>query len=285
MKLVIFLFGILSFAIAKPRTNSSQPFDFIFGWSTGHCGTTTLSSATSYVHENDVIFLFEGHGRCPGGTRSPRGQMSSGEIDSIVRDNYVPSMLACRGNRTTLIDLGHHNLAMGESLVKYFSSNDTPLTALFIRIRRDRFENALSLTYSIFKSSNDLCLRLASRVCPSDNPERVVLRLPPTLSWKNDLTMYQQAFWMVDEVEARWKRMLRLYPSMDRLEFYWAKGWDGSFEDVIRGVASAAQLKVLGLIPNIKNHVPDFSSNKTSILHTLYSEDCQYREKMHMPSC
>jgi hypothetical protein len=51
-----------------------------------------------------------------------------------------------RGDREVLVDLGHHNLYFAQAFIKYLFK-ETNETFLFVRIRRDRYETALSLTY------------------------------------------------------------------------------------------------------------------------------------------
>ena len=47
--------------MAKKKTGSSGRYDFVFGWSTGHTATTTLSLPILYGNPPGIVFLHETH--------------------------------------------------------------------------------------------------------------------------------------------------------------------------------------------------------------------------------
>jgi hypothetical protein len=83
-------------------TKNNEPFDFVFGWSTGHVGTTTLSTKQTYNNPGHIKFIFE-----EGSQRieSYRKHVRKDE-EHFVKEKYLPHMLTKRGNYTTLMDLG-----------------------------------------------------------------------------------------------------------------------------------------------------------------------------------
>ena len=60
----------------------------------------------------------------------------------------MPFMLLCKGNKTTLMDLGHNNMYFFDALVQYLMV-ETNFKFIFVRIRRERLEGALSLTFKV----------------------------------------------------------------------------------------------------------------------------------------
>ena len=128
------------------RSEDLRPFDFVFGWSTGHVGTTTLSKGSSYGDPSSVTFVFE---ELP----SPFGRLGRGRVrkmsvdylasleeeERFVSDRYIPHLLAFRGNASTLVDLGHHNLYFAQGLLDYLHRHRQEFRVLFIRVRRERY--------------------------------------------------------------------------------------------------------------------------------------------------
>lgn len=112
---------------------------------------------------------------------------------AFVREHYFPFVLQCRGHKQTLLDLGHHNLYFMDALIEYITK-ETKMRVLIVRIRRERHEAALSLTFNTPTNQYlDLCAHggLVYRYCPFDRTENVVLHPPSRQVWGN-LTVFQQ---------------------------------------------------------------------------------------------
>ena len=128
--------------------DGDRPFDFVLGWSTGHVGTTTLSRAASYGSPSGIAFTFEdlppsssniGRGR----TQKMPPNIPPGRDEELrfVNERYLPHLLAVRGNATTLVDLGHHNLYFADALLSVLHQYRDRYRVLFVRVRRERYSS------------------------------------------------------------------------------------------------------------------------------------------------
>lgn len=139
-----------------------QPPRYIFGISTGHCGSTSLSNAHSYSGslKRNVTFRFEEHFSSRNEWKTWAGTKPTlEEQERKVRHDYkfpIDNLLDSEHSQT-YVDLGHHNLlGMLRTTPKVFGDD-----VFFIRFRRDRVRTA----YSFSKYGRDLC-KNAFRVCP-----------------------------------------------------------------------------------------------------------------------
>lgn len=123
--------------------------EFIFGFSTGHVGTTTLSSKKAYRDEDlakkQIHFVFERGGVPP----STCGRSSWDLKKEIVHVEfyYGPELLRSVANpkvNNTIVDLSHANICFYRGLVNVLHSHQ--IAFRFIRIRRDRYETTLSMS-------------------------------------------------------------------------------------------------------------------------------------------
>ena len=122
-----------------------RPFDFVLGWTTGHVGTTTLSRAASYGSPSGVAFTFEDlpppfgkAGRSRVRKMPPDFLPGHDEELRFVSERYLPHLLAVRGNASTLVDLGHHNLFFADALLSLLLEHRDRYRVLFVRVRRER---------------------------------------------------------------------------------------------------------------------------------------------------
>ena len=123
-----------------------RPFDFVLGWSTGHVGTTTLSRAATYGSPSGVSFTFED--LPPPFARTGKSRVRKMPPDFLpghdeelrfVSERYLPHLLALRGNASTLVDLGHHNLYFADALLSVLHQQRDRHRVLFVRVRRERY--------------------------------------------------------------------------------------------------------------------------------------------------
>lgn len=220
---------------------ASDAYDFIFGWSTGHVGTTSTSQGKLYGNPDDVVFLHETHNgkyNLNDKLHTERWMNTTySEEYEWVKSEYIPFLLKCRGKKRTLLDMGHNNMYFVDALIAYLL-NETNYRFIFVRIRRERLESGLSLIYKTpTEQHQHICHDLVTRYCPFNRIEDVALHPPDRQTWRQ-MTIFQQAMWMVDEVEARWNRLLTRHPSMERLELLWGKCWDGSFDRMAARIAA-----------------------------------------------
>jgi len=172
---------------------------YVFGYSTGHVGTTTLSRSSTYAHggtnKTDVAFFFEldhsfGHTNTIG-----RHGLSIAEQENHVRNVYLKEMSQRLGQRRARIcvDLSHFHLHYFEGLLRVMRAERRPLK--LVRIRRDAVEVARSLGASF-----------AVGYRPSDAPESLVLSLNESVYQQFD--SMEKGLYDADETEAQWRRLL-----------------------------------------------------------------------------
>ena len=71
-----------------------------------------------------------------------------------------------------------------------------------------------------------------------DKSSDVILKPPNITLWLN-MTEFQKALWMVDEVEARWRRFLKAYSELNRIEVLWGKSIMYSIESAVMQISSS----------------------------------------------
>lgn len=206
--IVLLTFLLCAICVEIRGSPASPPYDFIFGWSTGHVGTTSLTNSQLYGDPSETYFLFESHGAfesisIPSDqemTKKKWRESSFEEEYLYVKKLYIPFILRARENKTTFLDLGHNNLYFLNALVAYLSEEAT-YRFIFVRIRRDRLEAALSLSFKtpddMFK---DICKDLTYRYCPWERVEDVMLHPPSRDVW-GSFNTFQRALWMVIAVQ------------------------------------------------------------------------------------
>lgn len=260
------------------HANIHQSYDFVFGWSTGHVGTTTLSNARTYGRPEHVRFIHEGkkfH------THMWKESSRIAEYE-FVRNIFIPEMLKIRGNSTTLLDLGHHNMYFIYGLMGYIESNKDRLKVLFVRIRRQRYEAATSLLYGNRNTTfKFICKGLVTRYCPTDRVQDILL-VPPEKVW-NTLSLFQKALWMVDEAEARWQYLVELYPSTHRIEVYWGKTINGSIEAAAKKIATYLHVNLSTIefpLRQSRTHGAHASADAATLSRSAL-EDEQYKGLMN----
>lgn len=219
-----------------------KKYDFVFGWSTGHVGTTSLSSAEAYNDPQNIKFIFEAN-RHPSFVTWLKEKWKNftheNELE-FVKSQFIPLMVQMRHNATTLVDLGHHNLYFIYGLLKYMKLNPFKYKILFVRIRRERYESALSLSYS--SSRHSVC-NMLFRYCPYDRQDDIILKLKNMSKWNTEFSDYHKALWLVDEVEARWQYLLKVYSSyIQYIEVYWSKFIPNSLNQAALNISIALQL-------------------------------------------
>ena len=255
-------------------------------------GTTSLSKASLYGDPENVLFMHEsqhGYFLCNNiGAKLWRNFTFEDEY-IYVKDKYFPCINSnyLKGHHTVL-DLGHHNLFFISALLEYLTNVKSRIPFLLVRLRRDRFETALSLTFkNLTEQYADLCAHegLMYRYCPYDRQDEVVLSPPNRTAWRG-MTVYQHALWMIDEVEARWLKLKEKYPQMNTLEISWGKNRPGSFD-----LAADAIARLIGVNADIQfeSQVGWITGNehatntKISVLSEtdFIAEDKAYRKAMN----
>jgi hypothetical protein len=208
---------------------------WVFGVSTGHAATTTLSQWGCYAPTNATAFnrtiSFQFEASAPGTGHHVYGDYNDGSCvlgacqeglkawyasiggqthadrravsERLTRSVVLPNMLInaatyLHGQVRTVVDLGHHiNLGLLPPLVTLLSQK-----LKVVRVIRSRYDTI----QSFLREGKAPCGKGMWYLCPLWHPDSA---LPvETATWGN-LSLAQRNLWFVDEVEARWQRLLR----------------------------------------------------------------------------
>ena len=200
-----------------------------FGISTGHAGSTTLSTSMCFEDDREhspISWQFEGshnygdHGTAHSsyGLKTWYESVPAGSTEqaaSLVSSVLLPDMALKAGRKQTVVDLGHHvNLGLLEALTAQLQPK-----MRYIRIIRSRFDTVRS-----FMGENKVpCAQREGMftLCPLKHPD---IELPVSrLTWAK-MSDAQSILWYIDEVEARWQRLRRAHPVLPHLTVNWCTG-------------------------------------------------------------
>ena len=277
-------------------------YDCVFGFSTGHVGTGTISSKASYKSVNHVEFLFEGRSERTSEWTGltfkqyhSRGGMTESDEVEFVRDTLAPmfNKLSASHKTTVMFDIGHADLFYYRGIARYFLTQKHAVpfcNALrFVRVRRERYETAQSLVYGMGGNMKlNLCDSVTYGYCPHMNTHAVMLHPPSAAVWKR-FSVFQQMLWFTDETEARWLTLRQQYntSNIQFSEVYWSSANDSLHQcvDEIKefigaGGGSTGPLKVTHVHAkqyhqNKKQHDEWISARKVHM-----EEDEGYRKAM-----
>jgi len=279
-------------------TNSElrEAYDFIFGWSTGHVGTTTLSEKRMYWNPDNVTFLHEmkyGRMGLPGASdiyTTDTWLVGNYSLEyQYVKHHYIPWLLRNKYPRSlTVMDLGHNINYFVNALIDYLL-DETKYKFAFVRLRRERLEAAQSLTFGHpDKAFSDVCADLLTRFCPFDHVTSNMLQIPGPNAyglWAN-FSNIQKALWIGDETEMRWQDIKRRYAGRFKyIEVLWAKQWEGSIDFAALQVAQLFGVRRIQSWnpswPHMEQHVHagDAAVDPVALLQA-YREDKAYQELM-----
>lgn len=235
-------------------TAAASPPRYVFGFSTGHVGTTSLSSRRLYHCECAVRAhcgcALSGHGffhesgqRCGlqsshptlrewheaplgGGTPVERdAELVEREVE-LVRRAYLPMW----DRHECAMVLSHDTLYLHRGILAAIPHEQL----LMVRVRRARAEFIASF------GSYDKIERDWYPLVPSAHGS--ILHVAPA-AW-DAMSMADKAAWFADEVEARWQQLRTEHPNLPVLELEWSKGRDGSFYEMADAIAIAAGLSL-----------------------------------------
>ena len=114
-----------------------------------------------------------------------------------------------------------------------------------------------------------------------DRTEDVILQPPSQQDWLN-LTEFQKALWMVDEVEARWHKFRRDFPQLRYIEVFWGKMFKGSLQAAAVEIARAIGIPLEIRIRYSREHAGDLNYLVPSNLEYAV-QDRDYQERMMFP--
>jgi hypothetical protein len=199
--------------------------------------------------------------------------------------------LKSKGTKQTLVDLGHHINYFVDGLLQYLT-RETKYRFLFVRIIRDRIEAAISLSaceqrgthtnISHYRLKGALCSSYMWTYCPFIKREDVILPVPgsnPFKTW-NEFTWYQQSLWLIDEVDARWSRLLRKYPQIETVDVTWGKRWPGSFDRAARRIGTLLQVDMTAIHPTHRKVHGGVHTEDEELQQEVALQDAQYQRVM-----
>lgn len=187
------------------KENLSE-YEIIIFFSTGRCGTTFLSrvlkSNESHIcHEFEVPEI----GISLNKYLIPHA-LGEKDLDYYFKRKKIPAIKKLLKEKRKFIDTGHQ-VIYGQ--LPYFQKYFKKIK--YIRIRRDRYETALSFLttpekYDIWNQSNfNGFYRWMLR--PDFD---IITRKIPILEW-NKFNRIQKVLWSIDEVERMWQKYLKHY--------------------------------------------------------------------------
>lgn len=167
---------------ALSRERRAKGMRFFFGYSTGHSGTTSLSSAKSYHTDRNCLWGFETLAQ---GVRDWARSPTADSKEFVLR-YFLPTITrqVLEANRTCYIDLGHHVIFNNiiPVLAKELGS------ALHVtRIRRSRLQTAHSFAEKR-KKDGPCGSRCLYCMCPEEQHSCVAVTMP---QWSS-LSVYER---------------------------------------------------------------------------------------------
>jgi hypothetical protein len=253
---------------------------FVFGFSTGHVGTTTFASYGAYeledIKANRVSLLFERAG-VPGNTYKKPSWTLESEIQH-VEYYYGPELMGNVTHASSMVrvDLSHSNLFFYRGLLNVLNKNNCSFS--FVRIQRNRHELAVSMSTE-HRKAVDFFSRDYFRYHPFEGEDRVILQIPGGNATWDAFSMAQRVLWVIDETEARWQWILSEYPTIKFRVVKWSK-IDDNIADAVATIANVIGVNpVKGQIPHKKIHAGKWSHDG-ELLEMVSMQDQLYKEKM-----
>jgi hypothetical protein len=173
-----------------------KKYEYVFGFSTGHCGTTSFSQKSVFgkgARQDQIHFEHE--------MQTTRlNSLDYRHMDAATEYKYVKGRLfraiadAMRPGERVFYDNGHHTLYFMNGLLKFLTDmkkiHEDAFKYHIIRVRRNRVETALSLTFMGEKPADPDHLR--TRWHPAERHEDVIYKMGRS-DWQS-LTPFQVQF-------------------------------------------------------------------------------------------
>jgi hypothetical protein len=222
-----------------------EDIEFIFGYSTGHVGTSSFAKRGLYGEgpRQESIFFRHEFSENRISHKTWLGYTEKDEYDYVRQHMFPTIMETLKDKQLTFFDNGHHNLYFIYGLLRYLKEIETIKPTFryrFLRIRRNRVESALSLEHSRSHKHDLDPVELMIRFHPFERPNDVILKIPQA-TW-DKFSNYQKSLWVVDETEARWQWIIKKkYPSLKYTDVYWESTpglSNNTFNEAVRAIAN-----------------------------------------------
>jgi len=238
------------------------PEKFVFAMTSGHAGTLTLSNADCYepttedgtdMKQMPIIFNFETNQLYDDDDATPTDggikywaamlKNTTDEEEAVLgkqmaNSTFVPDMLMYARHKLekkmhlhsepesklTYVDMGHHvNVGLLGPIVDVLGTDRVHV----VRVARHRYDTVRSFASEAkipcgAETSNGHLRNGRFNLCPSVH--KTVLEPPPGVWEKLDYD--QRVLWLIDEVEARWRRLLDTHPDLPHLELSYCRSED-----------------------------------------------------------
>ena len=233
-----------------PRVRPTSPPKFLFGFSTGHAGSTSIhNEMKGFFHNNcaerDISVVAHFENVAPGelGMKyDPETPSCNKTKDIVLPYLYEKFIFEKMGNRSEsgwiYIDIGHfHNrLSHLECFADLLKSD-----VGFVHIRRDRYQIANSFARDfqtpcsraddvqnpdIGKATHPLL-----SYCPHSMEKNgpVALPSPSDQIWMS-LNPFQKFLWLADDLEMRWHRLTQTYKGVKEAPQFYEVTWSNPEE-------------------------------------------------------
>jgi len=298
-----------------PTTSRTNNYTLVIGFSTGHAGTTSLNDRINYREISteckaekkttyDFTFepsqathesLREWYRTAPEGMTNLHHELEFREEAYVREVGYYPIPPVAQqdgttngwpedaegssSNMTTMtVALGHDCLFYYRGILRAYNLSGNMDNLFFIRIRRSRFESATSFESRMSQETGGMFT-----LTPNEQPQSIVL-MPPTYPTWNSMNGFKKALWYVDEVEARWQKLIQQYPHLKILEVQWSKYHPHKYGTLHQVMEKIAQSIGLEAIPesSITNEQQHGTKNVTdTMLVNFCQQNREYFELMN----
>jgi len=256
----------------KPSWN----IKYIFGHSTGHAGSTSVSHA---FHSASCSWNIV---KCSKGVLRRECFENSSPNERIwpydpkcelVKSKLIPYLESFRRDGQIYVDMGHyHNQGRTIECIASILGKE----AIFVHIRRNRYDIANSF---LGKGMITPCLNTGEKhpevsICPFSGEDEGPVDLPVSDQVWLQMTPFQKFLWYADEIEHRWHILKTQYDSTF-FEITWS--FQSEFQDSLNQVLSEMACETVSL-ENRKKHIKHTARNRNCSQEIL--QDFKYREMM-----
>lgn len=247
------------------------------------CGTTQ-----DHVCLSSVRFIFEKASVSRSQYAKPPNYTVVDELFH-VKSKYIPFVLKAAQelaqchqyyNTTqpdviTVVDLSHSSLFFYRGLLEFVRIYSERLSVHFVRIRRDRTDTVISMT----SDKPSFLDKDWFRFHPFENIGALVVSVDKPL-WSL-FSNIQQALWVIDETEARWKQLLSNFPNQSYTEILWGDSWEEcDITAAMRTFTTIVPNLAFGAATHKTIHAPRNAKLNETLRDTIHREDLRYQAMM-----
>jgi len=230
---------------------------FVFCWSSGHTGSTTLGKSafsSSDTYSANEVYVPDMKTALPL-LKAAYATQNSTLLWRYMLSKKLPHQQHKAGGKRNIFEFGH-NVIFGELAVMLLLF---PTQIKVVRLRRNHCEVATSFMFNppvcpMYRHDmRELCVQF----CPGDKGS--ILRPSETLWWSNVVRVW----WFIDEVEMQWQALTAAYPAFPSIEVYWDKADPSSYNAMVATIAQfISNVSIFQHIGNLQHHAAADSKKK-----------------------